>query len=88
MLLCVSVAAYPLAVVLAQGEAADAPLVVADRFERGRVLAVDDRASDAGARAGQTVTQAVAVSRARVAVYDAAHGRALWEDILDALDAL
>jgi nucleotidyltransferase/DNA polymerase involved in DNA repair len=89
MLLCVSVADYPLAVVRHEEfESGDAPLIVADRFERGHVLAVDSRAGEAGARAGQTVTQAVAASRARVAIYDAVRGRALWEDVLDALDAV
>jgi nucleotidyltransferase/DNA polymerase involved in DNA repair len=88
MLLCVSVADYPLAVVRREEGGGDEPLVVADRFERGHVLAVDERAGRAGARPGQTVTQAVAASRARVAVYDALHGRGLWEDALDALDAV
>jgi protein ImuB len=89
VLLCVNVPDYPLAVVRhEEREAADAPLIVADRFDRGHVLAVDARAGEAGARAGQTVTQAVAASRARVAVYDAAHGRALWDDVLDELDAV
>jgi protein ImuB len=89
VLLCVDVPDYPLAVVRHEAlEGLDVPLIVADRFERGRVLAVDVRAGEAGARAGQTVTQAVAASRARVAVYDAVRGRALWEDVLDALDAV
>jgi nucleotidyltransferase/DNA polymerase involved in DNA repair len=89
VLLCVSVADYPLAVVRhEETEGGDLPLIVADRFDRGHVLAVDSRAGEAGARAGQTVTQAVAASRARVAVYDAVRGRALWEDVLDALDAV
>lgn len=90
MLLCVSVPEYPLAVVRRCDATTPvmSPLIVADRPERGRVLAVDDRAADAGARVGQTVTQAVAAARARVAVYDAVAGDALWEEILDALDAV
>ena len=89
MLLCVNVSDYPLAVVRhEERETGDVPLIVADRFDRGHVLAVDRRAGEAGARAGQTVTQAVAASRARVAVYDAVRGRVLWEDVLDALDAV
>ena len=89
MLLCVNVSDYPLAVVRhEEHEPGDVPLIVADRFDRGHVLAVDRRAGEAGARAGQTVTQAVAASRARVAVYDAVRGRVLWEDVLDALDAV
>lgn len=92
MLLCVSIPDYPLAVVRSHYNDDDAvanPLIVADRPDRGRVLAVDERARDAGARIGQTVTQAVAAAaRACVAVYDAVHGRALWEELLDALDAV
>ncbi len=89
MLLCVNVSDYPLAVVRhEERETGDVPLIVADRFDRGHVLAVDRHAGEAGARAGQTVTQAVAASRARVAVYDAVRGRVLWEDVLDALDAV
>jgi nucleotidyltransferase/DNA polymerase involved in DNA repair len=89
VLLCVNISDYPLAVVRhEERETEDVPLIVADRFDRGHVLAVDRRAGEAGARAGQTVTQAVAASRARVAVYDAVRGRVLWEDVLDALDAV
>lgn len=89
MLLCVSIDAYPLAVVRRlRGNGACSPLIVADRLDRGHVLAVDPEASDAGARAGQTVTQAVAAARAEVAVYDRAAGAAWWEDVLDALDAV
>jgi nucleotidyltransferase/DNA polymerase involved in DNA repair len=93
MLLCVSIPDYPLAVVRRScgddNSGGVSPLIVADRPDRGHVLAVDERASDAGARAGQTVTQAVATAaRARVAVYDASHGHAVWEEVLDALDAV
>jgi protein ImuB len=98
VLLCVSIADYPLAVVRRAGDSGDgnvavapiaSPLIIADRPDRGHVLAVDERAADAGARVGQTVTQAVAAAgRACVAVYDPADGRALWEELLDALDAV
>ncbi len=88
MLLCVRIPQYPLAVSL-DGQAVDMPAIVADRFDRGRVVALDDRAYEDGARIGQTVSQAVAaVSNARVAVYDPARGRSLWHEILDALDAV
>ena len=67
----------------------DAGVIVADKLDRGRVLAVDERAADAGAAVGQTVTQAVAVAqRARVLVHDAAAARARWDAMLDALDAV
>ena len=87
MLLCVRIPQYPLAVSL-DGAQIEGPAIVADRFDRGRVVALDDRAYEDGARIGQTVAQAVAAtSNARIAVYDPARGRSLWNEILDALDA-
>lgn len=89
MLLCVSIDDYPLAVVRRTcGGEVVGPLIVADRPDRGHVLAVDRAAGRAGARAGQTVTQAVAAAQAKVAVYDSAAGTAWWEELLDALDAV
>ncbi|MBV8490479.1 MAG: hypothetical protein JO199_08120 [Candidatus Eremiobacteraeota bacterium] len=89
MLLCVNIDDYPLAVVRRlRGGSACSPLIVADRLDRGQVLAVDGAALEAGARAGQTVTQAVAAARAEVAVYDPAAGSIWWEEVLDALDAI
>ncbi len=88
MLLCVRIPQYPLAVSL-DGHVTATPTIVADRFDRGRVVALDDRAYEDGARIGQTVAQAVAaVSNARVAVYDPARGRAVWNELLDAFDAV
>ena len=88
MLICVRIPQYPLAVSL-DGAAVEAPTLVADRFDRGRVIALDERAFEDGARIGQTVAQAVAAtSNARVAVYEPARGRAVWNEILDALDAV
>ncbi len=88
MLLCVRIPQYPLAVAL-DGASSDVPTLVADKFDRGRVVALDDRAYADGARVGQTVSQAAAaVSNVRVAVYEPAHGRALWNEMLDALDAV
>jgi len=64
------------------------PLIVADRLERDHVIAVDDKAFLRGARTGMTLVQAGAcVPRAAVAVDDPGRNRALWERILDALDA-
>ena len=89
MLLCVCVPQYPLAVVLDGAPPGDTPVLVADRFERGRVIALDERAYEDGSRVGQTVAQAsAATSRARVVVYDPARGHALWTELLDALDAV
>ncbi len=90
MLICLRVPDYPLAVALGGARVCeDVPLLVADRFDRGHVIALDDRARECGARAGQTVTQAAAVApNARVAVHDAVRARAVWNDVLDALDAV
>ena len=90
MLVCVRVPDYPLAVALrGAAERFDVPLLVADRFDRGRVVALDDRARACGARIGQTVTQAAAAAgNARVAVHDAPQATSLWREMLDALDAV
>lgn len=87
MLLCVHIAAFPLAVARRSFEGD--VFILADKADRGRVLEVDERAYALGARKGQTVLQAcVAAGGARVLVHDAAHSHALWEDVLDALEAL
>lgn len=90
MLACLRVPEYPLAVALGGHRRSDeAPVLVVDRFDRGRVIALDDRARAAGAHAGQTVTQAVAAApNARVAVHDAARATMVWNEMLDALDAV
>ena len=90
MLLCLAVPDYPLAVALGHRErVSDVPAIIADRYDRGHVVALDDFARTYGARLGQTITQAVAAApHARVAVYDAARGAAVWNDMLDALDAV
>lgn len=87
MLLSVRVPDYPLAVILDGCEpTTDVPLLVADR---GRVIALDDRARSYGARVGQTVTQAAAAAaNARIVVHDAARAATRWEEFLDALDAV
>ena len=89
--LCVSIPHYALA--LARREAPEIapeiPAVLADKPDRGRVIAADDRARASGARNGQTVLQARAVAfDAHVFVHDAARSRAVWSDMLDALDAV
>jgi len=66
----------------------DAPVLVVDKLDRGRVLAVDASAHALGARVGATLLQAAACAREAVAVVDdPARNRALWERALDALDA-
>ena len=90
MLLCVHVPAFGLELArrdrgLAAGEAA----VLADKPDRGRVIEVDAAAYDLGARVGYTVLQArAAADRVHVLVHDASHARAVWLDMLDALDAV
>ncbi len=99
MLLCMHVVAFRLAVALrqslfrtsrgAQDRLHGDLYILADKADRGRVLEVDERAHALGARPGQTVLQAcVAAGGARVLVHDAAHAHAVWEDMLDELDAL
>jgi nucleotidyltransferase/DNA polymerase involved in DNA repair len=89
MLLCVVVPNYPLAVALREFGTNGEAVLVADKLDRGRVLALDARAYDAGARIGQTVAQASAAAHgARVLVHDAQHARTLWDELLDTLDAL
>ncbi len=90
MLLCVTIPDYALAVAVLDDTVADgAPVMLADRRERGRAIAVDAQARACGARVGQTIAQATAAADgARVLVYDAPRARALWDDLLDALDAV
>ena len=87
MLLCIHIANFALAV--ARQELQSDVFILADKADRGRVLEVDEAAHALGARTGQTVLQACAAAGgARVLVHDAACSHALWEDMLDALDAL
>jgi protein ImuB len=85
---CVRVPDYALAVTVRGDDSTDA-LLLADRYDRGHVIALNDAARSYGARAGQTLTQAAAaVPHARIVVYDPVHARAVWHDMLDALDAV
>ena len=91
MLLCVHVPSFRLAVArLDHPElGAHEPTVLADKPDRGRVIEVDVRAHELGARIGHTVLQACAASGGvRVLVHDAVRSHALWNDVLDALDAV
>ena len=89
MLLCVHVPAFGLAVARRASAAEGEAFVLADKLDRGRVLEVDARAHELGARRGQTVLQAcVAAGEAHVLVHDAPYAQMVWEDMLDALDAL
>jgi protein ImuB len=89
MLLCVRVHQFELAASLREYGAPTQPLIIANRHERGYVLAVDAAAAADGARAGQTLTQAAAAApRARIVVYDTTRGNACWQEMLDELDAV
>jgi protein ImuB len=90
MLVCIRIPDYALAVALDDCRTAgELPLLLADRYDRGHVIALDERARDDGARIGQTVTQAVAaVPHARVIVHDRVRAQSVWQEILDALDAV
>ncbi|HEY9180232.1 MAG TPA: DNA polymerase Y family protein, partial [Candidatus Baltobacteraceae bacterium] len=87
MLLCVHVPAFRLSVAR---PSCSEPAVLADKHDRGRVLECDAAAHALGARSGQTVLQARAATggSVRVYVHDPAHSKAVWHDMLDALDAV
>jgi hypothetical protein len=87
MLLCVHVPAFRLCV--ARPPHLE-PAVLSDKHDRGRILECDEAAYALGARAEQTVLQARAATGGgvRVYVHDPAHSKAVWNDMLDALDAV
>jgi len=90
-LLCVHVPAFKLAVARRDrsGVPADEAAILADKPDRGRVIELDAAAHELGARAGHTVLQArAAAGGVHVLVHDAARSRAVWNDMLDALDAV
>ncbi len=87
---CVWVPAFRLAVArLTQpGVDLDAPLVLADRIERGRVVDCTLTAAALGVRPGMTLVQAQAVAiEARTVFDDPAADARVWAEILEALDA-
>lgn len=66
----------------------DAPLVLADRIERGRVVDCTLTAAALGVRRGMTLVQAQAVAtEARTVFDDPAADARVWADVLEALDA-
>ncbi len=87
---CVWVPAFRLAVArLTQpGVDLDAPLVLADRIERGRVVDCTLTAAACGVRPGMTLVQAQAVAvEARTVFDDPAADARVWAEVLEALDA-
>jgi len=91
MLLCMHIASFALQVARRHHgiAASDEPALLADKPDRGRIIDLDERAYALGARRGQTVLQAsAATGGAQVFVHDSAHSHAVWNDMLDALDAV
>jgi nucleotidyltransferase/DNA polymerase involved in DNA repair len=87
---CVWIPAFRLAVArLAQpGVDLDAPLILADRIERGRVVDCTLTAAALGVRRGMTLVQAQAVAvEARTVFDDPAADARVWAEVLEALDA-
>ena len=68
----------------------DEPAVLVDKRDRGHVIECDERAHALGARPGQTVLQASAATGGgvQVFVHDPARTHVVWQDMLDALDAV
>ena len=88
-IVCVWIPAYRLTVArLTQAVVLDAPVIVADRLERGRVVDCSLPAAELGVRPGMTLVQAQAVvPEARTVVDDRERDAAFWHEILEALDA-
>ncbi len=85
---CVWIPAFRLAVAgLTLRVDLDAPVILADRVERGRVVDCTLTASALGVRPGMTLVQAQAVAtEARTVFADPAAGARVWSHVLDALD--
>jgi protein ImuB len=67
----------------------DAPLILADRVERGRVVDCTLTAAALGVRPGMTLVQAQAVATdARTVFDDPAADTRVWAEVLEALDAV
>ena len=65
----------------------DAPLILANRVERGRVVDCTLTAAALGVRSGMTLVQAQAVAHdARTVFDDPAADARVWNDVLEALD--
>ena len=88
-IVCVWIPAFRLAVArLTQAVDLDAPIIVADKLERGRVVDCSLPAAALGVRPGMTLVQAQATANeARTVVDDRERDAAIWNDVLEALDA-
>ena len=86
--LAVLIPAYKFAVARRDIATGDGPVLVADKRERGRVVDCSAAAGALGARRGMTLVQAQAVARdALTVIDDPTADTALWNELLDALDA-
>jgi protein ImuB len=89
-IVCVLIPAFRLCVqrLTDPGLALEAPILVADKHERGRVIECSATAAALGARPGMTLVQAQAAARdARVVIDDPGRDATVWAALLDALDA-
>jgi protein ImuB len=88
-IVCAWIPAFRLAVArLTQAADLNAPVIVADKLQRGRVVDCSLPAAALGVRRGMTLVQAQAVAHeAATVVDDLARDAALWAEVLDALDA-
>ncbi len=87
---CLWIPAFRLAVARLATPGIDlaAPLILADRPERGRVVDCSPPAAELGVRRGMTLVQAQAVAHdARTVFDDPAADARVWSEILEALDA-
>jgi len=86
---CVWIPAFRLAVArLTQAVDLGAPVIVADKLERGRVVDCSLPAAALGVRPGMTLVQAQAVAHeARTVLDDPGRDAQLWGEVLEALDA-
>jgi protein ImuB len=88
---CLWIPAFRLAVarLTHAGVDLDAPLILADRVERGRVVDCTLTAAALGVRPGMTLVQAQAVATdARTVFDDPAADTRVWAEVLEALDAV
>lgn len=89
-IVCAWIPAFRLAVakLTKPGVDLDAPLILADRIERGRVVDCTLTAAALGVRRGMTLVQAQAVAHEARTVFDDPLADAqVWNEVLEALDA-
>ncbi len=90
MLLCLTVPFYNLAAALyEQPIGTDSAVLLADKLERGHVVALNDSARKFGARIGMTLVAAQSFLRhPKILVHDSLRSAELWAKVFAALDAV